>query len=115
MIDREDSFSQLTKISNNIFDEIIFKSLLFIEKYRNVVQPMNPVIVKPISFSMKTEDDLIDELNKLTDKNAPIAFLVESTIELLFSSQYLKFGLKSTKIKLFNMNLFFNNLLKTHK
>lgn len=82
MIDREDSFSQLTKISNNIFDEIIFKSLLFIEKYRNVVQPMNPVITKPISFSMKTEDDLIDELNKLTDKNAPIAFLVESTKDL---------------------------------
>jgi hypothetical protein len=82
MIDREDSFSQLTKISNNIFDEIIFKSLLFIEKYRNVTQPMNPVIVKPISFSMKTEDDLIEELNKLTDKNAPIAFLVESTKDL---------------------------------
>jgi hypothetical protein len=82
MIDREDSFSQLTKISNNIFDEIIFKSLLFIEKYRNVNEPMNPVITKPISFSMKTEDDLIDELNKLTDKNAPIAFLVESTKDL---------------------------------
>lgn len=82
MIDREDSFSQLTKISNNIFDEIIFKSLLFIEKYRNVIEPMSPVITKPISFSMKTEDDLIDELNKLTDKNAPIAFLVESTKDL---------------------------------
>jgi len=81
-IDREDSFSQLTKISNNIFDEIIFKSLVFIEKYRNVITPMDPVIVKPISFSMKTESDLIDELNKLTDKNAPIAFLVESTKDL---------------------------------
>ena len=82
MIDREDSFSQLTKISNNIFDEIIYKSLLFIEKYRNVIEPMSPVITKPISFSMKTEDDLIDELNKLSDKNAPIAFLVESTKDL---------------------------------
>lgn len=81
-IDREDSFSQLTKISNNLFDEIIFKSLVFIEKYRNVTNPMDPVIVKPISFSMKTESDLIDELNKLTDKNAPIAFLVESTKDL---------------------------------
>jgi len=82
MIDREDSFSQLTKISNNIFDEIIFKSLIFIEKYRNVTNPMDPIIVKPISFSMKTEDDLIDELNKLVDKNAPVAFLVESTKDL---------------------------------
>jgi hypothetical protein len=82
MIDREDSFSQLTKISNNIFDEIIFKSLIFIEKYRNVTNPMDPIIVKPISFSMKTESDLIDELNKLSDKNAPVAFLVESTKDL---------------------------------
>jgi hypothetical protein len=81
-IDREDSFSQLTKISNNIFDEIIFKSLMFIENYRNVTEPKEPVIVKPISFSMKTEEDLISEITKLTDKNAPVAFLVESTKDL---------------------------------
>ena len=43
---------------------------------------MDPIIVKPISFSMKTEDDLVDELNKLVDKNAPVAFLVESTKDL---------------------------------
>jgi hypothetical protein len=82
MIDREDSFMVLTKISNNIFDEIIFKSLVFIEKYRNVLNPMEPVIVKPISFSMKTETDLIDEINQLQDKNAPVAFLVETTKDL---------------------------------
>lgn len=81
-IDREDSFMVLTKISNNIFDEIIFKSLTFIEGYRNVTNPMSPVIVKPISFSMKTENDLIDEINKLNDKNAPICFLVETTKDL---------------------------------
>lgn len=81
-IDREDSFAQLTKISNNLFDEIIFKSLIFIEKYRNVADPKEPTIVKPISFSMKTESDLIDEVSKLTDKNAPVAFLVEATKDL---------------------------------
>lgn len=82
MIDREDGFMVLTKISNNIFDEIIYKSLLIIEKYRNVSNPMDPIIIKPISFSMKTEDDLISEINQLTDKNAPVAFLVESTKDL---------------------------------
>lgn len=81
-IDREDSFMVLTKISNNIFDEIIYKSLLFIEGYRNVTNPMSPTIVKPISFSMKTENDLIDEINKLNDKNAPVCFLVETTKDL---------------------------------
>ena len=82
MIDREDSFSQLTKISNNIFDEIIYRSLMFIEKYRNVNEPMEPVIVKPISFSMKTEDDLMAEVNSLSNKNTPVAFLVETTKDL---------------------------------
>jgi hypothetical protein len=82
MIDREDSFSQLTKINNNVFDEIIYNSLRFIEKYRNVSNPMDPMIVKPISFSMKTEEDLISEINSLTDKNAPVAFLVETTKDL---------------------------------
>jgi len=81
-IDREDSFAQLTKISNNIFDEIIYKSLLYIEAYRNVSNPQAPIIVKPISFSMKTEDDLLEEVSRLTDKNAPIAFLVETTKDL---------------------------------
>ena len=82
MIDREDSFMVLTKISNNIFDEIIYRSLLIIEKYRNVSDPIDPLIIKPISFSMKTEEDLIDEINSLTDKNAPVAFLVETTKDL---------------------------------
>ena len=72
----------LTKISNNIFDEIIYRSLLIIEKYRNVSDPMDPIIVKPISFSMKTETDLIDEINLLNEKNAPVAFLVETTKDL---------------------------------
>jgi hypothetical protein len=81
-IDREDSFAQLTKISNNIFDEIIFRSLVYIEKYRNVVNPKDPIIIKPISFSMKTENDLIQEITQLTDRNAPVAFLIETTKDL---------------------------------
>jgi hypothetical protein len=81
-IDREDSFMVLTKISNNIFDEIIYRSLLIIEKLRNVSSPMDPIIIKPISFSMKTEYDLINEINMLHDRNAPVAFLVEATKDL---------------------------------
>lgn len=81
-VDQEDGFMMLIKISNNIFDEIIYKSLLIIEKYRNVSSPSDPIIVKPISFSMKTEIDLINEINMLSDKNAPVAFLVETTKDL---------------------------------
>lgn len=82
IIDREDSFAQLTKISNNIFDEIIYKSLVYIEGYRNVRNPQAPNIIKPISFSMKTEWDLMQEIINLTDRNAPVSFLIETTKDL---------------------------------
>ena len=81
-IDREDSDAMITKISNNVFDEIIFKSLLFIEIYREIESPVQPLIVKPISFRVKTEQDLIEEINQLSDKNAPVAFQVEAAKDL---------------------------------
>ena len=81
-IDREDSDAMITKISNNVFDEIIFRSLLYIESYREINSPIEPIIVKPISFRAKSEDDLINEVTVLRDKNAPIAFQVEATKDL---------------------------------
>jgi hypothetical protein len=56
--------------------------LVYIEKYRNVSSPKDPIIIKPISFSMKTENDLIQEITQLTDRNAPVAFLIETTKDL---------------------------------
>jgi len=81
-IDREDSDAMITKISNNVFDEIIFKSLLFLETYREINEPVSPEIVKPISFRAKTEEDLLEEINSLSGKNAPIAFQVEASKDL---------------------------------
>ncbi len=81
-IDREESDSMLIKISNNIFDNLIFKSLLFIEAYREINEPVRPVIVKPISFRIRTEEDLINEINELNGKNAPVAFQVEAAKDL---------------------------------
>ena len=82
LVDREDGYMSLTKISNNVFDELIYKSLIYIEKYRNVSNPVPPIIIKPVSFSMRTEEALIQEINQLSDKNAPVAFLVETTKDL---------------------------------
>lgn len=82
LVDREDGYMSLTKISNNVFDELIYKSLIYIEKYRNVNSPVAPIIIKPVSFSMRTEEALIQEINQLSDKNAPVAFLVETTKDL---------------------------------
>jgi hypothetical protein len=82
LVDREDGFMSLTKISNNVFDELIYKSLLIIERYRNITQTFDPVIVKPVSFSMKTEEALMFEITQMSEKNAPVAFLVETTKDL---------------------------------
>lgn len=82
LVDREDGYMSLTKISNNVFDELIYKSLWFMERYRNVSTPVKPIIIKPVSFSMRTEEALIQEINQLSDKNAPVAFLVETTKDL---------------------------------
>lgn len=82
LVDREDGYMSLTKISNNVFDEIIYNSLIFIEGYRNVSNRINPVIIKPVSFSMRTEEALIQEITQLSEKNAPVAFLVETTKDL---------------------------------
>lgn len=82
LVDREDGFMSLTKISNNVFDEVIYKSLQIIEKYRNIAFTFDPVIVKPVSFSMKTEEALMFEITQMSEKNAPVAFLVETTKDL---------------------------------
>jgi len=81
-IDREESDSMLTKISNNVFDEIIYKTLYFMERFRELSNPIDPQIIKPISFRSRTEEDLIQEINQLSDKNAPIAFQVEAAKDL---------------------------------
>jgi len=49
---------------------------------RNVSNPQAPNIIKPISFSMKTEWDLMQEIINLTDRNAPVSFLIETTKDL---------------------------------
>jgi hypothetical protein len=56
--------------------------LIYIEGYRNVSNPVKPIIIKPVSFSMRTEEALIQEINQLSEKNAPVAFLVETTKDL---------------------------------
>ena len=81
-IDREEQESLLVKISNNLFDEIIYKSILFIEMYRERSAAIEPVIVKPISFAIRNETDLIKELGDMKDKNLPLAFMAEATNDL---------------------------------
>jgi hypothetical protein len=89
LIDREGQYSMLAKISDNVFDNLIYNGIKKLLKVRSI--EYNNVIVglvKPISFVIKTEQDLIDEISTMTDKGVPQAFIRESLRDL----SYKRFG-----------------------
>lgn len=76
--DRQEKYAMKVKISNNYFDNIYFNSLWFIEKYRNISNPIQPVIFKPTDFDIETEADLLNKMKELNESKAPTPFIVES-------------------------------------
>lgn len=83
-IDKESQYSMLTKIGNNIFDNIFLNSLKFIDAFINVVsfEKTEASIVKPTTFWIKNEDDLVNEIGILKEKNAPNFFMAQASVEL---------------------------------
>jgi hypothetical protein len=80
--DRENQYSMLSKISDNFYDNIFYKSLLFIEKYLNRTEDVGFALVKPKSFRLKSEADITEEIGTMKEKNVPSFFLLEATKEL---------------------------------
>lgn len=82
-IDKESQYSMISKIGNNFYDNIFLKSLRFIDAYINA-KPLDGAvtIIKPATFWVKNEDDLITELARLKEKNVPSFFLAATTLEL---------------------------------
>jgi hypothetical protein len=83
-LDKEGQYSMLTKIGNNIFDNIYLNSLKFIDGYINVI-PVNEsdvAIIKPSTFWVKNEDDLVNEITVLKQGNAPNFFMAQASVEL---------------------------------
>lgn len=83
-IDKESQYSMLTKIGNNVFDNIYLNSLKLIDSYLNVVtfEKSDVTIIKPTTFWVKNEDDLVNEITILKEKNAPNFFMAQASIEL---------------------------------
>lgn len=82
-IDREREYAMIMKIANNVFDNIISRTLLTIEHYREVISPVTPQIIKPREFNLKTERDLIKDLGMLKASNSPTSVVREVIKELL--------------------------------
>ena len=69
-IDKENADSMLLMISNNFF-RIVESFLLICEGYRNKQTFENPTIIKPTTFSTRSETDLINEITSLENANVP--------------------------------------------
>lgn len=82
IIDREDSHAFFSAISDNLYDHLFLNSLIFINKYRNINTKEVPEIIKPTSFFIKTEQDLVEELGILLEKKAPLPFVLETVRDL---------------------------------
>ena len=79
LIDREGLYSMLTDIKNNVFDNIIYKSLVILENYLNPDKVTLPTVFKPIDLVIKNSGDLIDEVKAVSEPNVP-KFIVSQTV-----------------------------------
>lgn len=84
MVERESKYSMVNKIGGNYFDNLMLNSLLYIDAYLNVhaIDRNEISIDKPVSFHIKTEADLIEEMGFLQTQQVPALFLAEATIDL---------------------------------
>lgn len=79
-IDQERMYRFISSVSNQLFDKVIYDTVLEIIAYRNVkstgsgLQPYayDFRIVKPTQFKIKTSEDLLLELEQATKSNIPV-------------------------------------------
>ena len=82
-ISKQSQDSLITKIGNNFFDNIYQNALVFIDcQYNNHPVDRSITIDKPSTFQIKTEQDLIEELTVLRDKDVPTFFMNAATTDL---------------------------------
>lgn len=94
-LDREEHYAMLEQISQNIFDNILFQSLWFVERYLDLNSPQMPNVMKPTDFRITTEDELEQKYADLMQGGAPSQLLVDVYLELV----YKKMGGNQVKMK----------------
>lgn len=82
-IDREDKYSMILKISDNLYDNILFNLLWFMEHYLNPIEPQPVTVIKPTTFDLKSEQDIMIELGEMQSKEMPQLLIAEATKELI--------------------------------
>lgn len=76
-IDRDKLYDMLIKFSENLFNNIIAKSLHIIEAYRvpSFARRQESVVNPPNSFDIKSQKDLMEEMKELSNSSAPTPFI----------------------------------------
>lgn len=69
--DREELYAFLGQVSANVFDRLMFRSLDWIERYRELENAKRPVVHKPREFRLKSETELREEYAALSGARAP--------------------------------------------
>lgn len=94
-IDQERLYQFISKISNHLFDKLLYNTISDIIAYRNVgvingvMMPINTpfTVQKPTQFQIKTAADLLDEYKTGTESNMP-AFVRAKMVYDFVDKQY---------------------------
>lgn len=79
-IDQERNYKFVSKVSNHVFDRVIYDTIRDIIAYRNVTTQTGTLtpaeypfyIIKPTQFQIRTSKELLDEFEQGTKANMPI-------------------------------------------
>lgn len=82
-VDREGKYAMIAHLSDHIFDHIVYNHLWLATKLRNIINPQQPIIVKPQSFMMRDEAMIIEELKQLNEAEAPIQVKIRAQKDLI--------------------------------
>lgn len=84
-IDREPKIAMLDKVGTNVYNNIVYNSLRVIDKLRNIGggKGRKITINLPSTFKKKTEQEMIEEIGILRDKNAPSFLIAQASIDYI--------------------------------
>lgn len=83
--DREDLYAMLAEISTNFYDHLMFGSLSLLERLyaaARVVKPIEPTVTKPISFNIRSEEQLQNDFKTFSEMGVAKDLAAEMLIQL---------------------------------
>lgn len=111
-IDREDKLAWLDKVAVNLYKYLGVQSIQIIHKFLFPAQDYPEVVINlPSTFVIKSESELIEDINKLRSQNAPDMIISQMMRQFVSKT----FGGDPIRLKVFDSLIFMDPLaLKTN-